>query len=145
MNMNWTTDKLLDRAYILLKKEQKQKKAFVKPEISNHNRKSYITNFMDFSESINREPEHIRKFLNKDMNVDVSFTKEDNFNSDEISGLKFNNMFKSQQIMNSITNYMKQYVLCELCKSGSTEIVKIDRINYLKCNGCKGNKSINDE
>ena len=84
--MNWTTDKLLDRAYILLKKEQKQKKAFVKPEISNHNRKSYITNFMDFSESINREPEHIRKFLNKDMNVDVSFTKEDNFNSDEKIG-----------------------------------------------------------
>jgi translation initiation factor 2 subunit 2 len=143
--MNWTTDKLLDRAYILLKKEQKQRKTFIKPEISNHNRKSYITNFMEFSESIDREPEHIRKYLSKDMNVDISFTKEDNFNSDDISGLKFNNMFKSQQIMNSITNYMKQFVLCELCKSGLTEIIKIDRINYLKCNGCKANKAINNE
>ena len=142
--MNWTTEDLINRAYIQLKKEQKQKKTFIKLEISNHNRKSYITNFIEFSESINREPEHIRKFLSKDMNVDVSFTKEDNFN-DDISGLKFNNMFKSLQIMNSITNYMKQYVLCELCKSGLTEIIKIDRINYLKCNGCKANKAINND
>jgi len=31
--MNWTTEDLINRAYIQLKKEQKQKKAFVKPEI----------------------------------------------------------------------------------------------------------------
>ena len=42
MNMSWTTDKLLDRAYILLKKEQKQKKAFVKPEVSNQIGRAHV-------------------------------------------------------------------------------------------------------
>lgn len=141
----YTTQILLDRAYNLLKKETKNKKAFIKPEISNINKKSYITNFMTFCNSINREPEHVKKFLIKDMNTDISFIQEGNIDSDENTGLKFNNLFKSNQIMNSITNYMKSYVLCELCKSGETNIVKIDRINYIQCDSCKANKAIKNE
>jgi translation initiation factor 2 subunit 2 len=141
----YTTPKLLDRAYTLLKKENKNKKAFVKPQMANINRKSYITNFIMFCSSINREPDHVMKFLIKDMNTDISLIREGNIGSDEYTGLKFNNLFRSNQIMNSITNYMKTYVLCELCKSGETNIVKIDRINYIQCDSCKAHKALNNE
>lgn len=143
--MNFTTDHLLDRAYDKLQKIQKeknkQKKSFVKPEIVNHNRKSYITNFTKFCASINRDLESVRKFINKDMNADTSIMGDNNFD-DETSGLKFNITYKSSQIMNCITNYMKEYVLCELCKSGNTEILKIDRIIYISCDSCKSQKAI---
>ena len=141
----YTTSELLDRAYKLLKKENKNKKAFIKPEMTNINKKSYITNFMIFCNSINREPEHVKKFLIKDMNTDISFIREGNIDSDEDTGLKFNNLFRSNQIMNSITNYMKLYVLCELCKSGETNIVKIERINYIQCDNCKAHRALNNE
>lgn len=134
---------LIKRAYTLLKQEQKQKKSFVKPEITNHNRKSYISNFIKFCDSINREPEELRKFINKEMSVDVSFISENNLDDNNISGLKFNNQFKQIHIMNCITNYMKQYVICELCRSGNTEIKKIDRITFICCSSCKGEHSIN--
>ena len=134
---------LIKRAYTLLKQEQKQKKSFIKPEITNHNRKSYISNFIKFCQSINREPEEVRKFINKEMNVNVSFISENNLDENNISGLKFNNQFKHTHIMNCITNYMKQYVICEICRSGNTEILKKDRINFIYCNSCKGERSIN--
>ena len=137
-------DYLIKRAYTNLKREQKQKKSFVKPEIINQNRKSYITNFIKFCESIRREPEDIRKFLNKEMNAEVSFINENNLDENNISSLKFNNIYKQSHIMNCITNYMKQYVLCEICRSGETEIKKVDRINYMYCNYCKGQRAINN-
>ena len=134
---------LIKRAYTSLKQEKKQKKSFIKPEIINHNRKSYITNFNKFCDSINRDTEDVRKFINKEMNVDVSFISENNLDENNKSGLKFSNCYKQTQIMNCITNYMKQYVLCEICRSGETEIKKIDRINYMNCNSCKGHRAIN--
>ena len=147
--MEFTTEQLINRAYdklnVIYKKEQKQKKAFVKPEIINHNRKSYITNFIKFCNSINRDTELVRKFISKDMNTETSLISENNLddNYDEVTGLKFNALFKTSLIMNCITNFMKTYVLCELCKSGNTEIKKIERITYILCDNCKSQKAIN--
>lgn len=145
LNLNY----LIDRAYVELKKDKKQKKGFIKPEILNHNRKSYVSNFIKFCNSINRDPEDVRKFINKDMGVDVSFISENNLdnidnNLSNRTGLKFNNMYKQAHILNCITNYMKQFVICEICKSGDTEIKKIDRINFICCNSCKGQRSTNN-
>ena len=143
--MNYTIEHLLNRAYDKLnelnKKENKKQKIFVKPDIVNHNRKSYITNFTKFCASINRDLESVRQFINKDMNTNTSLLG-DNLNYDETSGLKFNAIYKSSLIMNTITNYMKEYVLCGLCKSGNTQILKIERINYISCDSCKSQKAI---
>jgi len=136
-------DSLINRAYNKLKSLQtsETRKTFCKPEIVNHNRKSYIINFIKFCDSINRTPEHVQKFINVDMSASTSIVSENNMNDDK-SGLKFNNIYKTMIIMTSITNYMKEYVLCQLCKSGNTEFKKIDKNNYLCCNNCKANKVI---
>ena len=135
---------LIKRAYTTLKQDQKKKISFIKPEIINHNRKSYISNFIKFCDSINRDAEDVRKFINKEMNVDVSFINENNLDDNNKSGLKLGSCYKRAQIMNCITSYMKQYVLCEICRSGETEIKKIDRINYINCNSCKSHRAINN-
>jgi translation initiation factor 2 subunit 2 len=138
----YTTSELINRAYFKLKELQKTtKKTFIKPEITFHNRKTYIINFIKYCESIDREPEKVKNFLEKDMGAMASIVSENSLN-DEKSGLKFSSSFKNQIVMNSITNYMKEYVLCKLCKSGDTEINKIDKITYLCCNNCKSNNAI---
>lgn len=137
-----TTSQLIDRAYFKLKELQKSnKKIFIKPEITSHNRKTYITNFIKYCESINREPENVRKFLEKDLGTTASIVSENSLD-DEKTGLRFVTRFKNPIIMNSITNYMKEYVLCKLCKSGNTEIKKINRITFVCCNSCKANSAI---
>ena len=68
----------------------------------------------------------------------------DNNLDDETTRLKFNITYKSSQIINCITNYMKEYVLCGLCKSGNTEILKIERITYISCDSCKSQKAIHN-
>jgi translation initiation factor 2 subunit 2 len=140
--MDSTTMELLSRAYNELDKNKKSKKVFVRPDIVNHNRKSYITNYINLCESLGRDDEHFRKFINTEMSIDTAIIKENNLDDGEGTGLKFNGMFRQNQIMDVITNYIKKFVLCESCKSGHTELIKIDRITFISCNSCKSNKSV---
>jgi len=140
--MDLTTFDLLDRAYTELNKNKLPKKIFVRPELANHNRKSYITNYIKLCDSLGRDVEHFRKFVNTELSIDTSIIKENNLDDGEGTGLKINGMFKQNQIMDVITNYIKQYVICESCRSGHTDIIKIDRISYISCKACKSNKSI---
>ena len=140
--MNFTTMDLIVRAYEDLNKNKKVKKVFVQPEIVNHNRKSYITNYINLCNSLDRDIEHFRKFINTEMSIDTAIIKENALDDGCGTGLKFNGMFRTTQIMDVITNYIRQYVLCESCKSGHTELVKIDRITFISCNSCKSNKAL---
>lgn len=135
----FTTSELIDRAYVMLRENKiNDKKIFVKPEIISHNRKTYITNFIKYCESIDRVPEQVRKFLEKDLGTTASIVSENSLN-DEKSGLRFATTFKTPVTMTAITNYMKEFVLCKLCKSGNTDIKKIDKITFICCNSCKAN------
>jgi translation initiation factor 2 subunit 2 len=137
------TNYFIDRAYNKLKiiNNSNNKKIFIKPEILTHNRKTYIVNFIKYCDSINRDKEIVKKFLEKDMGALSSIISDNCFDEDTI-GLKFTTIFKTQIVMNSITNYMKEYVLCKLCKSGNTDIKKIEKISYICCNNCKANNAI---
>lgn len=130
------TMELIDRAYSKLKTQQK--KMFAKPEIITYNRKTYIINFIDYCASIDRDPEKVKNFLEKDMSASASIMNDNSLNNEK-SGLKFSTNFKNQLVMASITNYMKEYVLCQSCKSGNTEINRINKITYIDCNDCKAN------
>ncbi len=139
---NINTQYLIDRAYNQLKEyKNNEKKIFIKPEIVSHNRKTYITNFIKYCESINRDSEKVRIFLEKDLGTNASIVSENSIYDDK-SGLKFSTIFKTPIIMTSITNYMKEYVLCKLCKSGNTEIKRINKITFVCCNSCKAETSV---
>jgi len=143
----YNTNEFIDRAYHKLKiiNNNNNKKIFIKPEILIHNRKTYIVNFIKYCDSINRDKEKVKKFLEKDMGSESSIISNNSLNDDnddDTIGLKFSTIFKTQIVMNSITNYMKEYVLCKLCKSGNTDIKKIEKILYIYCNNCKANNAI---
>lgn len=139
---NLTTSQLINRAYVLLKENKNnEKKHFIKPHIISHNRKTYISNFIKYCDSINRDQEKVKNFLEKDLGTNSSIVSENSL-GDEKSGLKFTTTFRLPVIMSSITNYMKEYVLCKSCKSGNTQIKKIDKITYVCCNSCKANTAI---
>ena len=137
----YTSEYMINRAYDIINKvKQKKKNNFIKPEIINHNRKTYITNFTKFSESIDREPLIIKKYLEKELSIITSLIGENNLD-DEKSGLKIDTYIKPNAVLNIIMTFMKEYILCKYCKN-ATLIEKRDKFTYMKCQNCKSEVSI---
>jgi translation initiation factor 2 subunit 2 len=84
-------------------------------------------------QAINRPPEHFIDFLNKELKTGdwISSSKSD--------GILLIGKFKTSQIKNVIAEYIKQYVICNICKSTDTIIDKNKELRsyYLECNKCK--------
>jgi translation initiation factor 2 subunit 2 len=135
--INYTLDYMLDRAYSELKQREKKKIVFIQPVIKNYNRKTYIINFKDFCDRINRLPDFVNNFLTKELNCQTSY------NLTEIKELKIDTTLKHSIVQTALTTLIKSYVICLNCKSGNTNIKKINRINYLICSDCNSEKSIN--
>ncbi len=95
-------------------------------------------NVKKFLQVINRPPEHFIDFLNKELKTGdwISSSKSD--------GILMIGKFKPIQIKHVISEYVKQYVICNICKSTDTIIDKNKdlRIYYLKCNKCKSQYTI---
>jgi translation initiation factor 2 subunit 2 len=135
-NGDYTLDYLLDRAFGSFNVDKEQF-ALVIPALVKKDRKAYITNFQDVCNSMKRDPENIRLFLGKELNMDTSVK--------ENGSLKIDGTSKNLTI-DVIAKFMKDYVLnyvqCKSCKSYKTTTQKVDRVMFLVCDTCKSKKSI---
>ena len=82
---------------------------------------------------INRPPEHFIEFLNKELKTGewISSSKSD--------GILLIGKFKPVKIKHVISEYIKQYVICNICKSTDTILDKNKdlRSYFVSCNKCK--------
>jgi len=132
----YDVDDLLDRAYNSFSLDRSRTK-IVPPVFAKKDRKSYVHNFLDVCKSINRDPEEVRKFLSKELNMDTSF--KDN----ESKSLKINAIVRTGSIIeNIIYKYVVDHVQCKSCKSCKTVNERVDRLTYLVCNTCKARVTI---
>jgi translation initiation factor 2 subunit 2 len=74
-------------------------------------------------------------FFEKELQTSVSINQD--------GGLVITGMFKQPGLLKIFTNYIKEYVTCKECNSCDTEIIKENRITYLKCNKCLSKKAFN--
>jgi len=88
---------------------------------------------------INRPPEHFIEFINKELKTGewVSASKAD--------GIVMIGKFTTNQIMHVITEYVKKYVVCNICNSTDTILDKNKevRLHCVCCNKCKSQYTIN--
>ena len=84
-------------------------------------------------QAINRPPDHFIEFLNIKLNTGdwMSASKSD--------GILLIGKFKVNQIKNVISEYIKEYVMCNTCKSTDTTLEKNKELRsyYVNCNKCK--------
>lgn len=74
------------------------------------------------------------KFFENEINKSCRFNGENHF---IMSG-----KFKTAQIQNLIDKYVKKYVLCPICNSENTILVKENKLIKIKCNKCTSENSI---
>ncbi len=136
LNLTYTTEFLVKRAYDMLNKREKKKNKFVEPSIIIKDRKTFITNFDAFCTSINRDKNIVKAYIDKETNFASSL-------SGDMSQLKIDTSLRQTHLKTIITGFIKMFVLCQECKSSDTYIVKKNRNSFTQCSFCKSERVFN--
>lgn len=96
-------------------------------------KKTILTNFLQIVSHLRRQPEHLLKFLLKELAV-----------SGQLEGdrLVLNMKVPSSKINLKIQEYVKEFVLCKECGKPDTELIKEDRLYFIHCLACGAKHSI---
>ncbi|RLF03376.1 MAG: translation initiation factor IF-2 subunit beta [Thermoprotei archaeon] len=124
-------DWLLERAYSMLPKKafEKRRERFVIPkaDVIVSGKRTFITNFKQICETINRDPKVLLKFLLKELGSPGEVADQ---------AAMIQGEFPSKTIITLINRFVKSYVICPVCNSPDTMLVKEKKIMYLKCMAC---------
>ncbi|MFW6233332.1 MAG: translation initiation factor IF-2 subunit beta [Nanoarchaeota archaeon] len=127
-------EELLNNAYKEVKQVSSSER-FDIPKLQGHfqGKKTIVTNFSQICSYLRRKPEHLQKFLLRELAT-----------SGQIEGerLVLNNKIPSSRINEKINQYVKEFVLCKECGKPDTELVKKDRLVFMHCLACGASHSV---
>jgi translation initiation factor 2 subunit 2 len=128
-------EKSLDRLYSKLPKTVSKGKRFEipKPLSSISGSRTFISNFKQLCTVMGRDQQHLLKFLAKEMATAGTIEGEQAI---------FQGKFDENLIKHLIDNYAQQYVMCPVCHSPDTKIVKEERFRFLVCEACGAKSSV---
>jgi translation initiation factor 2 subunit 2 len=122
-------EKLLDEAYTKVKVVEGRGGRFEVPQIEGHieGKRTILTNFLNIASYIRRDPEHLQKFILKELATS---------GQREGDRLILNNKIPSSKINVKIEQYIKEFVICKECGKPDTELKKENRLNFINCLAC---------
>lgn len=119
----------------LPEKVMKREERFEIPLVKGHfqGNKTVISNFYQIAEKLNRKPEHIIKFLTRELATPADLTK---------TALILGTKVPSSRINEKIEKYVKEFVLCHECKKPDTILIKEGDFIFLKCLACGAKRPV---
>lgn len=122
-------DELLKRGKERLPEFTKSSERFEIPKVKGHlqGNRTVISNFSVICSSLNRDPPHILKYLQRELASPA-----------EIDGprLILGRKISASLINSKIERYAKSFVLCPDCNRPDTQLIKEDKVLVLKCTAC---------
>jgi translation initiation factor 2 subunit 2 len=92
-----------------------------------------ITNFKEVSDVLDRDPQHILKFLTREMATAATYHD---------GRAIFQGKFPRDTFERLLSRYMEGFVTCPVCKRPDTRVLKEKRLSFLVCNACGAKSSI---
>ena len=122
-------EKSLGRAMEMIPKAVFEKERFQIPEaeINVVGNRTTIKNFKAIVSALNREPEHLIKYLLRELGV------AGNMNGNQAV---FQGKFSKAAVDDRIKRYVEEFVLCRECGGPDTKLVRKDRVHILRCEAC---------
>lgn len=122
-------EKLLDSTYKKLPKVDKVIERFEIPKVLGHiqGNKTIITNFFKIADIFGRDPQHLLKYLLRELATPGVI---------EGQRLVLGRKISSKLINNKIEQYANDFVLCPECKKPDTVLKKEERVLTIKCTAC---------
>jgi translation initiation factor 2 subunit 2 len=126
---------LLDEAYSKVKPIQSNGERFEIPkaEAIIEGNKTIISNFSQICSSLRRKPEHLAKFLQREL------ASSGTLEGDRLILIR---KLPSSKINEKIKEYSEEFVQCKECKKPDTELMKQGEFMFLKCMACGAKHSV---
>jgi len=127
-------EKLLEQAYKEIK-PVKVSERFEVPEVVSRieGNKTIISNFSNIASRLRRKPEHIEKFLEKELAAQGKL---------EANRLILIRKISNKKLQEKLQLYVEKYVICKECSKPDTEIIKQDSFTFIHCLACGAKHSI---
>ena len=121
--------KMLDEAYSQMPPEVFKHERFEVPRLASVivGSRTFVHNFKEICDILNRRPLHVLKFLSKEMAT-----------AGTIDGPRaiFQGKFERATLERLIKRYVDEFVMCPVCKRPDSKIVKERRLYFLVCEAC---------
>jgi translation initiation factor 2 subunit 2 len=95
--------------------------------------RTVIYNFKEVADALNRDPQHIMKFLTGEMATAAT---------SQGSRVIFQGKFAQDTFSRLIQRYVEGFVNCPVCHRPDTKIVKEKRLSFLVCEACGAKSSV---
>jgi translation initiation factor 2 subunit 2 len=95
--------------------------------------RTIIYNFKEIADLLNRDPQHIMKFLSKETATAATLQE---------SRAIFKGKFSQDTLQRLLQRYLEAFVVCPVCKRPDTKVVKEKRLSFLVCEACGAKSSI---
>ncbi|MGB9960096.1 MAG: translation initiation factor IF-2 subunit beta [Candidatus Bathyarchaeales archaeon] len=95
--------------------------------------RTVIHNFNEVAEVLNRDPQHILKFLTGELATAATIQE---------SRAIFQGKFPRETLEKLLQRYMETFVTCPVCKRPDTKIVKEKRLSFLVCEACGAKSAV---
>ncbi|MBC7219198.1 MAG: translation initiation factor IF-2 subunit beta [Hadesarchaea archaeon] len=122
-------EKLLERAIEQIPKAVFESSRFQIPEadVSTVGNRTILRNFKTIATTFNREPEHLMKYLLRELGA-----------AGDIQGAQavFQGKFSAAAVQDRINRYAEEFVLCKECGKPDTRLEKRERVHVLRCEAC---------
>jgi translation initiation factor 2 subunit 2 len=133
--LNFNYDDLLKRACAQMPEVSTKRERLELPRIfiTAVGMRTIISNFKEIADALDRDPQHILKFLTREMATAATFHD---------SRAIFQGKFQRESFERLLQRYLDSYVVCPVCKRPDTRIIKEKRLSFLVCNACGAKSSI---
>ena len=128
-------ESLLERGKKQLPEIADKSERFELPKVLGHiqGNRTIISNFHQVAGVLRRGPEHLLKYLLKELAVPGELKK---------SGLIIGAKLPASRFNEKIAQYANDFVICSVCKKADTTFVKEDKFTFIKCQVCGAKQSV---
>ncbi len=133
--MKYDYEELLKRARSQLPEISSKRERLELPKLNMSvvGMRTTIYNFKEIAEVLNREPQHILKYLTRELATAAAMQE---------SRVIFQGKFKQDTLERLLQRYVENFVTCPVCKRPDTKIVKEKRLSFIVCDACGAKSSI---
>jgi translation initiation factor 2 subunit 2 len=133
--MKYDYEELLKRARSQLPELTSKRERLELPRLrtSTIGMRTIIYNFKEIAGAMNRDPQHLLKFLTREMATAATAQE---------SRAIFQGRFREDTFVRLIQRYMDSFVTCPICKLPDTKIVREKRLSFLICDACGAKSSV---
>jgi len=135
MVWKYTYEELLKRARSQLPAIVFEKKRFEVPRVKGmiQGNRTIVNNFKAIADYIARKPEHLMKFLLRELATQGIL---------EGQRATFTGKFSSAILNEKINKYVNEFVKCGECGKPDTKLIKEGRLTFMKCMACGSKRPV---